>query len=88
MADTCRAKSEFMCSATNFLLNFVTGITSAEPTVKSKMISCGIEAFATRSEKGSKDSNGARLFIFQAVGCRKRGQFSERAKMQKLPLVR
>jgi hypothetical protein len=69
------------------VLNFVTGITSVEPKVKSKMISWSIEAFATRYEKGSKENNGARLFIFQAVGCRKRGQFSEGAKTQKLPLA-
>jgi hypothetical protein len=69
------------------VLNFVTGITSVEPTVKFKLISWSIEAFATRSEKGSKESNGARLFIFQAVDCRKRGQFSERAKTRKLPLA-
>jgi len=65
------------------VLNFVIGITSVEPTNNSTMISRNIEAFATRSEKGSKESNGARLFIFQAIGCRKRGQFSERAKTQK-----
>jgi hypothetical protein len=69
------------------VLSFVIGITSIEATVKSKMISWNIEAFATRSEKGSKERNGARLFIFQAIDCRKRGQFSERAKTQKLPLA-
>jgi len=69
------------------VLNFVIDITSDEPTILVQMISWSIEAFDTRSEYGSKKSNGAWLLIFQARGCRKKGQFSVRAKRQKLQLA-
>jgi hypothetical protein len=46
-----------------------------------------VEEFDTHQAHKMRDSNGASPLMLQAMSCRKREQFSERAKMQKLPLA-